>query len=203
MMYSTKYSLILAFHGCDQSVRDAIINNKDSLKPSTNEYDWLGNGIYFWENDPKRAMEYARILQENPGRCSSVIITPAVLGAVIDLGYCLDLLNRSNLDLLEQNYRILKMGVDGNIPENKSVVEYGDLLIRELDCAVLEITHALNDKEGLPAYDSVRGVFWEGDDLYPNAGFKKLNHIQICIRNPNCIKGFFIPREYDEQYSRV
>ena len=22
----------------------------------------------------------------------------------------------------------------------------------------------------------------------------KKNHIQICIRNPNCIKGFFIPR---------
>ena len=38
-------------------------------------------------------------------------------------------------------------------------------------------------------------VIVEGDELYPGAGFHDKNHIQICIRNPNCIKGFFIPRE--------
>ena len=36
--------------------------------------------------------------------------------------------------------------------------------------------------------------FWEGDDLYPGAGMKEKNHIQICIRNIDCVKGFFIPR---------
>ena len=41
------------------------------------------------------------------------------------------------------------------------------------------------------AFDSARGVFVEGEALYPNAGFNEKNHIQICIRNPNCIKGFF------------
>ena len=50
------------------------------------------------------------------------------------------------------------------------------------------------------AYDSVRGVFWEGDDLYPGAGFKEKNHIQIAIINPNCIKGFFLPRDVDNMY---
>ena len=44
----------------------------------------------------------------------------------------------------------------------------------------------------------MRGVFWEGEDLYENAGFKEKNHIQICVRNSNCIKGFFIPREADD-----
>ena len=47
-----------------------------------------------------------------------------------------------------------------------------------------------------------RGVFFEGDDLYPNAGFKEKNHIQIAIRNTNCIKGFFIPRELDNKYPK-
>ncbi|HYE54151.1 MAG TPA: hypothetical protein VD996_04880 [Chitinophagaceae bacterium] len=25
-------------------------------------------------------------------------------------------------------------------------------------------------------------------------GFHEKNHIQLCIRNPNCIKGYFLPR---------
>ena len=49
-------------------------------------------------------------------------------------------------------------------------------------------------------YDSVRGVFWEGKPLYPNAGFAEKNHIQICVCNPNCIKGYFLPRGIDEQF---
>jgi len=32
---------------------------------------------------------------------------------------------------------------------------------------------------------------WEN----PGAGFKEKNHIQICVRNRNCIKGYFLPRE--------
>ena len=56
----------------------------------------------------------------------------------------------------------------------------------------------MNKKLNKSEYDSVRGVFFEGSDLYENAGFKEKNHIQIAIRNQNCIKGFFIPREFDE-----
>jgi hypothetical protein len=50
--------------------------------------------------------------------------------------------------------------------------------------------------------NSVRGVFFEGTDLYDNAGFKSNNHIQIAVRNPNCIKGYFIPRELDNNYPK-
>jgi len=49
---------------------------------------------------------------------------------------------------------------------------------------------------------SVRGVFFEGKDIYKNAGFKEKNHIQIAIKNPNCIKGYFIPRELDKRYPK-
>ena len=43
----------------------------------------------------------------------------------------------------------------------------------------------------LPAYDTVRGAFWEGEPLYPSAGFKRKNHVQLCVRRPDCIKGYF------------
>ena len=49
-------------------------------------------------------------------------------------------------------------------------------------------------------YDSVRGVFIEGREAYPGAGFKEKTHIQLCIVNPNCIKGFFSPRCADDTY---
>ena len=50
-------------------------------------------------------------------------------------------------------------------------------------------------------YDSVRGVFWEGHEIYPNAGFSEKNHIQICVCNPNCIKGYFLPRKLNNTFT--
>ena len=47
--------------------------------------------------------------------------------------------------------------------------------------------------KALAAYDSVRAVFPEGESLYPGAGFRDRSHIQLCIRNKACIKGYFRP----------
>ncbi len=46
-MYSKLPNLILAFHGCDQSTFDEVVRRGRMLKSSTNDYDWLGHGIYF------------------------------------------------------------------------------------------------------------------------------------------------------------
>lgn len=50
---------IIAYHGCERSLALDIVVGKKSLNSSNNEYDWLGNGIYFWENDAQRALEWA------------------------------------------------------------------------------------------------------------------------------------------------
>jgi hypothetical protein len=44
-------------------------------------------------------------------------------------------------------------------------------------------------------FDSTRGVFTEGGPAFEGAGLFEKSHIQICIRNPNCIQGFFMPRK--------
>ncbi|MCG8700150.1 MAG: hypothetical protein MI922_18990 [Bacteroidales bacterium] len=205
-MYSKRTGLILGFHGCDEKVRDSIVANKNAiLSPSENNYDWLGNGVYFWENNYTRALKYAHDLKKHPIKSKTRIKTPSVLGAIIDLGHCLDLLDSQYLDLLKMGYKILTEvhnthGLE--IPQNKPVETQGDLLLRNLDCAVIEMIHQFNKEENLHEFDSVRGVFWEGQDLYPNAGFKEKNHIQIAIRNPNCIKGFFIPRELNNGFPK-
>jgi hypothetical protein len=203
-MYSTRSGLVLAFHGCDRSVANAVINSKIQLKESENDYDWLGHGIYFWENSPSRAFEYANYLHKNPGRAKHPVKEPAVIGAVINLGFCLDLLDYENLQLLRLAWQILTASQkQAGIPENKVADNTKELLIRNLDCAVIEMLHNVRRSGHQPAFDSVRGVFWEGEELYPNAGFREKDHIQICVRNPNCIKGFFLPRIMDENHPRV
>jgi hypothetical protein len=202
-VYSKRPNIIIGFHGCDEMIRDKIITGAEILRKSSNDYDWLGNGIYFWENSVERAYEYAHYLKDHPERCKTKIKSPSVLGAIIDLGYCLDLLDSAYLKILKEGYELL---VDVNvkfnipIPENKPVSNESDLLIRKLDCAVIETVHKMNSAKGKKPYDTVRGVFFEGEDLYPNAGFKEKNHIQVCIRNPNCIKGYFLPRKPELLY---
>lgn len=206
-MYSKRSGLTLGFHGCDKSLRDKIVSEKGIvLKPSNNEYDWLGSGIYFWENNIERAFEFAIELKENPPEGKENLISePAVLGVVLDLGYCLDLVDSAFLKVLRKSYDFLCQShekYDKVIPEN-IINEKGELMRRNLDCAVIETTHKINRQLKSPEYDSVRGVFFEGNDLYPNAGFKEKNHIQIAIRNPNCIKGYFIPRELDSKFNKI
>lgn len=194
-MYSSQPSFILGFHGCDQGLAEKVIRGQEHLEQSTNDYDWLGHGIYFWENDPERALLFA---QETACRKNKGVQSPAVIGAVIDLGYCLNLVESENLTLLKNGYELLvaaSASQNDPLPANSD-----DLLLRHLDCAVIETVHQSREEEDEKSFDSVRAVFWEGKDLYPNAGFKEKNHIQVCIRNPNCIKGFFRVRDLDEDY---
>lgn len=196
-MYTRKNGLIIGFHGCDKSIQQGVLNGKiKDLKPSNNSWDWLGSGIYFWENDPGRALNFAK---EQSKRKNSKIKTPAVIGAVIDLGYCLDLMDTSNIALVRETYLTLKAtfkkaGIE--LPKNTNPENHAhkhDLLFRNLDCAVINALNAAQDQER--PFDSVKGIFIEGKELYKNAGFRKKDHIQICIRNPNCIKGYFLPRK--------
>ncbi len=94
-MYSKRSGLILGFHGCDKSVRDKVVCERgELLRPSDNDYDRLGSGTYFWENNYDRALEFAWFLKENPPHNKKQkIVEPSVVGVIIDLGFCFDLLD--------------------------------------------------------------------------------------------------------------
>lgn len=211
-MYSTKSGLVFGFHGCDQSLIDEIILGQNSLRASENDFDWLGHGVYFWEQSPSRALEWAEHLCDNPGKSKNPIKTPAVLGAILDLGHCLDFTDFGKIQLLKEGYDLLmdaiKTDTEAKIPENRDVKGNSDLLLRFLDCAVIEAIHLIKDDENASGktgqyFDSVRGVFLEGDNIYPNAGFKEKTHIQLCIRNQNCIKGYFLPKKINTSFKKV
>lgn len=189
LLYQTQPSFVLGFHGTEQeTVNTLVANPSKHLKQSAGKYEWLGHGIYFWENDPLRAYEWA-----SNGNPKSKIKSPDAVGAVLDLKLCLDLTTRSGLEEVAEAYELLsesysELGVE--LPAN---VGGPDKLRRELDCQVITAVHKYRDEKGLPPYDSVRAPFREDAELYPGAGFHRRTHIQIAIRNLDCIKGYFRP----------
>lgn len=194
-MYSKLPNLVLAFHGCDQKVADRVLEKGDCLKASSNIYDWLGHGIYFWEQNYERALKWA---EENRS-----ITTPAVIGAVIDLGYCLNIADSASENVLKRGYEFLKFRceITGEpMPVNRESKHSTDVLLRDLDCAVIQHVHELNRVSERKAFDSVRGIFVEGKEPYPGSEFRAKTHVQLCIVNPNCIKGYFRPLKQNKEY---
>lgn len=197
-LYRRLPGLVLGFHGCDASVGEKILRGEAKhLTHSENSYDWLGSGIYFWENDPQRALEFARKGHAKHKATKGHIAKPFVLGAVIDLGFCLNLLDRVALEELKEAHLTLLASYRTStapMPVNKGE-GFG---ARFLDRAVVETLHearAFLDAidGGFPPYESVRAAFPEGERLYDGAGFQAENHIQIAILNVACIKGYFRP----------
>lgn len=187
-------SFVIGYHGCDREQGEAAAINGTPLRMSNQNHDWLGAGTYFWDSDPQRAMEWAEEKRQH-GKCNN----PFVVGAIIDLGNCLDLTLRSNLDLLAQVYQTFETEQKTlclKMPENRNSknVKSKNKVIRLLDCAILNYLHLLNERSGLTPFDTVRGVFVEGDPAYPGSEIFQKTHIQIAVRNAACIQAVFIPR---------
>jgi hypothetical protein len=191
-VYSVLPSYSLGFHGCDAAIAERVFAGTAHLSRSTNVYDWLGEGIYFWENSPSRALEYATAMAGRPRPGGPIIETPAVVGAVIELGYCFNLLDAEFIAALRDSYGAMKAAHDSagiTLPVNKWID--GDLLLRPLDCAVINWTHTERENLGFRPFDTVRAAFAEGGEAYPGSGVTAKHHIQLCVRRRSCIKGYF------------
>lgn len=170
---------IHGYHGCDRRVADQLLAG-DPFIPSSNSWDWLGNGIYFWEYGPDRAYRWA---EQQPR-----IERPAVLGAVIQLGRCLDLLDTRFTRDLEEFYPVwvwMMTSQGAELPENRGKARY-------LDQSVVNAFLLQAERMGV-GFDTVRAVFVEGEPVYPGSAIHSQTHIQVAVRNPQCIIGVFRP----------
>lgn len=181
-------SLVLAYHGCDADVAARAISGDEHLLPSSQDYDWLGGGIYFWEDSVDRAWQWAE-----EGAKTRRIRTPAVVGAAIQLGNCLNLIDPAALEIVRAAHAHY-LGMckrSGRVPQKNR--EKG-LRARFLDCEVFNTLHALRKTMGEESFDTVRAFFVEGTKLYLGAGLRAQDHIQIAVRDSACIRGYFRPR---------
>ncbi len=187
-------TLVLAYHGCKLETALELLGGSQ-FKPSIQDHDWLGLGSYFWENDVVRAYQWAKEPRRNFDH-------PSVVGAVIELGNCLDLATQSGISAVKLAHKqlidVLKRE-GAPIPKNVDPPKIlrGDKIIRRLDCAVMNylFDQVLKEVQELDPksqpYTSVRALFPEGKKLYKGAGFYKNTHVQICVREPEQILGVF------------
>lgn len=178
---------VIAYHGCDAETAERLLAG-DPFKPSVNDFDWLGQGIYFWEHGPDRALRFAED-QRRRGK----VTTPTIVGALLQLGNSFDLMDtRYTADLAaaykDWERKFLLTGLP--LPKNGGVAP--DHKLRRLDCAVLNWYLEAAKRRGV-AYDTVRCGFSEGERVYAGSGIFTETHIQIAVREPACILGVFRP----------
>jgi len=103
MSYSQPFQ-VECFYSCDKELALEVLIGKNDLKKSTNLWDWLGNGVYFWEQNPARAWEYAFENSKGNQFNKIKIETPFVLGAILELGECLNLVDQDGIQIVEEAY---------------------------------------------------------------------------------------------------
>ena len=176
-------ALVFGFHVCDRAVRDRLVLAQDDFRISRNDYDWLGEGVYFFESDPERASLFGDAIKQEPRLSKGEIDDPVVLGAVIELDHCLDLTTVAGRRLLSEAERMLP----ASAKLNKGAGRYRD-------CAAINTLCQLYSELQQPPFTTVRAAFQEGAPVYESAVLHAEDHIQIAVRDPNCIKGVFVPR---------
>ena len=160
------HRLVVGYHGCDRATAESVLLGGESLRKSSNRYDWLGEGIYFWEHGYRRAAEFAEWKKDR-----GEIKEPMVLGAYIHLGRCFDLTDTWATSRLPDYFERLRTSLEAmgdSLPEN----EVG---------------------EDESYFQTVRGAFVEGDPVYEGARIHAKTHVQIAVRDPSCILGYFRP----------
>lgn len=180
--------VIHGYHGCDAAIAEQILAG-EPFTPSENDYDWLGRGVYFWEFGLDRAFRFA-VEQQRRGK----VQTPAVVGAEIQLGNCFDLLDTRFTTALAAGYARWKdLMQSGGFPLPSNAGKAPEHKLRRRDCAVINWYLDEVASAGI-RYDTVRGGFVEGGPLYEGSGLATETHIQIAVRNQDCIVGVFRPR---------
>jgi hypothetical protein len=174
--YTDYHRTVIAFHGTTSEAAERLVSG-DAFVESDNDDDWFGKGVYFWEHAPKQAWWWARRFKRSD--------SPAVIGAIIRLGNCFDLLDPRNVktlkafhDTMIRRFRKARIEVPRNARHR-----------RNRDCAVFNFLYR-EAEQADRAIDSARAVYvptefrkrvWKGSWIYEEA------HIQICVRNPRNI----------------
>jgi hypothetical protein len=170
---------VIGYHACAKAVSDRVLLEDEPFRPSANDWDWLGHGIYFWEYGYQRAFDWGRTWPRLQGEDVTVV------GAIIQLGQCLDLLDTVyTRELAEFAATHVARGLA--LPPNSGAKRMGDCFLINAFCGAATHVGA--------RFDTVRGLFQEGDPIFEGSGLRRENHIQVVVREPRAIIGLFRPR---------
>ncbi len=172
---------VVGYHGCSQEVARLILEQQRFV-PSTKAYDWLGEGIYFWEYAPYRALQWAQERYTFPEGSA------AVIGATIQLGRCLNLLDTEYMTTIATTYAAFAASGVETLPRNTNRgAHYLDRYIIDAHCREIEAA-------GLAPVQTVRGSFAEGTPVYPGSKILDRSHVQIAVRDASCLSNLHLAK---------
>lgn len=183
---------VVAFHGTRLATADRLVAGEPFGK-SENDDDWLGHGIYFWEYAPQQAWWWA----DRKFKAKA-----AVVGALVRLGRCVDLLDPNTAQLLVAAHQDLEHALKRagqKLKSNANTHKYRD-------CAVFNYLFAKLAREEI-VVESARAVFvplLSGKGLprlWTRSGIFKGAHIQLSVREPNNILAVW-PVRRDGRYGK-
>lgn len=187
--YSDYHRTVIGYHGTTAEAADRLVAGED-FEPSDEDYEWFGNGIYFWEHAFQQAWSWAR--RKGTSR-------PAVIGAIIRMGSCFDLLDPGNVAILREFHDKMTgemQAVGAEVPANVR----SD---RRLDCAVFNYMYGEFEAAGRPL-DTARAVYVPQSSarrVYTGSWISEETHIQICVRNRQSILAVWHVR-HDGRYGK-
>ncbi len=177
MAYLDYHRTVIGYHGTSAKIADALVNG-EPFKESASPYDWLGTGVYFWEYAPKQALWWAEKRNK--------VTTPAVVGAMIRLGNCFDLLDAKNVVALQKSGAAMIESMKRarvEIPKNEHSFKH-------LDCSAFNFFYQQNEDDGEPRIDTARGAYVPTETnkrIWSDSWICKDTHIQICVRTQSNI----------------
>lgn len=163
---------ILGFHGTDIPSAASIMQN--GFRLSRNPYDWLGDGVYFFQDAPARAWEWA---YEHHGSQA------AVLSSTIRLDNCMDLLDIRWTGVLSDAYDafLQQLQRTGQRPPVQTPGAH------RLDRDVINYAVGVLQDRGTHVH-VVRASFSEGGPVFPGSALFSRAHVQIAVRDLSAIE---------------
>jgi hypothetical protein len=170
-------SIVDVYHVGAQEDILASLQHGSGLKWSTETEDWLGHGIYFWEDPSWAEWWYVeRWVEHSDTRPGSI------LAAKIETELLLDLGNRNDSETFQEEAHLAMLSIQrrGRPPRNDPA-----RLGFALDCAVansVQVALQGSGKYGL------RMPFFLGPSITKDGNFYANQHLQICLWNAEILQ---------------
>jgi len=178
---------VVAYHGRRRETARRLVSGEPFAR-SENDDDWLGHGVYFWEHAPRQAWWWA---ERRYGSAQA-----SVIGAIIRLGSCLDLLDPANTQIVKAGFDELvqeaKVG-QTRLPRNANNYKY-------LDCVVFNRVYSMLGASGFKV-ETARGIFvpmlgGKMPRLWKRSGVLAGAHVQLCVREQqNIVAAWSVRRD--------
>ena len=162
----------IGFHGTSKQAVPHLLAR--DIRPSDQQFEWLGTGFYLWQESPWRAREWA---EDRFGSEAAMVV------ARVDLDGCLDLLNpRWQTELHDADFEFaMECFLEGRpVPVNTDTGNHAR------DAATINFYCDRVGSEG-HLVRSVRAIFEEGEPIFEASKIRSKSHVQIAVRDLTAI----------------